>query len=145
MRHQATDAKDTAPTFISLPFSPSSTSSSLASEISFLSNTNFKRRLSSSGSQINFTPPLQHGDKRTRTATHKCLHHITRGEHGHALIKHTAEVIKKSSGMMAIISLVKYQGRLDSKIRSLLLAGYQYHSIERLRSSTELGCSSVLT
>lgn len=35
---------------------PSSTSSSLAFEISFLSNTNFKRRLSSSGSQINFIP-----------------------------------------------------------------------------------------
>lgn len=56
-------------------FSPSSTSFSLAFEISFLSNTNFKRRLSSSGSQINFTPHCNmKTNADTYTPTHECLH-----------------------------------------------------------------------
>lgn len=61
--------------FPPLLFSPSSTSSSLAFEISFLSNTNFKRRLSSSGSQISFTPHCNmKTNANTYTPTHECPH-----------------------------------------------------------------------
>lgn len=44
--------------FPPLPFSPSSTSSSLAFEISFLSNTNFKRRLHTSAHMHNINTHL---------------------------------------------------------------------------------------
>lgn len=46
--------------------------------------------------------------------------------------------------MMAIISLVKYQGRLDSKISCLFQACYQYYNTERLESSTVAVYSAVL-
>lgn len=74
--------------FFSLPSPSSSSSSSLALEISFLSNTNFKRRLSSSGSQINFTPycNMKTSSARIYTPTHACMDsntHLTAQErHG---------------------------------------------------------------
>lgn len=113
--------------FPPLLFSLCSTSSSLAFEISFLSNTNFKRRLCSSGSQINFTP---HCNMKTSSYTHTntqvtCVL-IPQRRHGSLLIKHRLEVIKRSCGMIAIISLVKYQGTLSSKISSLFQAYCQY-------------------
>lgn len=120
-------------------FSSSSTSSSLASEISFLSNSNFKRRLSTSSAQINFTPycnkkTTAYANTRVPTCAHTHTHmhtHQQTSQHKEnmaqsSLIKHTPNVIKKSCGMIAIISLAKYQGTLASKISFLFQACYQY-------------------
>lgn len=73
-------------------FPPSSTSSSLASEISFLSNTNFKRRLSSSGSQINFTP---HCNMKTSAYAYTLTH-----AHRH---QHTSDTTEKTWQCSALI------------------------------------------
>lgn len=45
--------------------------------------------------------------------------------------------------MVAIISLVKYQSRLDSKISSIFSACYQYYNTERFESIKVAVCSSV--
>lgn len=47
--------------------------------------------------------------------------------------------------MVAIITLVKYRGRLDSKISFRLSACYQYYNTERLESSSVALGSSVQT
>lgn len=145
MQNQDTDAQDTDPTFISFLISfflPPPASSSLAFEIRFQSNTNFKRRLSISGSQINFTPTATWRQVHTHTHQHAvqaCMHrdqqtsHTTdKAWHCSALIKHTKEVTKRSRGMIAIISLVKYQDTLISKICVFFPCSYQYYNTERL-------------